>query len=164
MNKLLASSVMILTSLVVGVGTAYAAHYYGGYSLHEASSASDHCLYHRPSMRVPSNAAGWQMDYNAWTYRKNYRSDIGCTVNNAGKSFPSNTYGIASHLARTDNLNAMCDFVSIGVPAGYSNGFGVGRAYNKQGVCNGTNNFTVWSKSTNFWTGTTSTSFMTGSF
>lgn len=156
---------LIVASFLLGVGAAHAAHNYGGYTLHQASSASDHCIYHRPSMRVPSNAPGQQMDFNGWIYRKDYRSDIGCNLNNAAKNFDSGTYAIQAILARTDNLSSICSYTSnVNAPSGTS-GYGWGRPYSKQGICNGTNNFTVWSKATSWWNGGLQTSsFMTGSF
>jgi hypothetical protein len=118
---------------------AYATTYQSGLSYIGEDATAQRCYYHQALARVPSNAGGYALDFNAFIYKKVRSPVSGCSTGAAGANFNNGEAFVQAYLLKTSDAS-VCSSTSGYQPTGYPS-FGVGKAYNPSSPCSGVKNF-----------------------
>jgi len=131
----------IIASIVLVPGAAGAAD--TGWRVVGFGTTPDACYYGRAQAIVPA-ANGSNVDIKSTLRKKDLNN--GCSINYANKSFDTQEGSVRAILYRTSDYNICTSTSEVTVPSGYSTGFGVGKTYNKSGICASSPYFTVESQ------------------
>jgi len=130
----------ILATMFLSPGVAGAASADTGYRVVGFGITPDACYYSRAQSVVPASN-GSNVDIKAFMRKKDLNN--GCSLSWANKSFDTQEGSVRAILYRTSDYNICTSTSETTVPSGYPLGFGVGKTYNKSGICASTTYFTV---------------------
>jgi len=129
--------VAYIVALAAGVGVAYAVTYDTG--LHAVGNLVSYCYYAQGKAVVPA-ANGMQVDIKAFVYKK-VRPGA-CSSTYAGSLFYAGESEVQAVLYRSSDMVVCASTGRVQTPS-TSSSWGVGKTWNKSGVCASTKSFVV---------------------
>jgi hypothetical protein len=126
-----------LVALGVGAGVAYAVTYDTG--VRSIGNLTSYCYFGRAQAQVPA-ANGMQVDLKAYVYKKS-RSSV-CSVSYPSVSFYAGEAEVQAVLYRASDM-AVCTSTGRVATPSTSSSWGVGKTWNKSGICATTTSFVV---------------------
>ncbi|MEI8238871.1 MAG: hypothetical protein WCI22_05580 [Actinomycetota bacterium] len=136
-RKLMVAVVAYVAALATGVGVAFAVTY--DTSLHAVGNLVSYCYYARAeAVRPASN--GMQVDIKAFVYKK--QRTTACSSTFPGSNFYNGESEVQAVLYRASDMVVCATTGRVRTPSTTS-AWGVGKTWNKSGVCATTTSFVV---------------------
>jgi len=137
-RRLAAIVVAYALALGAGAGVAYAVTYDTG--LHAVGNLVSYCYYAQGKAVVPA-ANGMQVDIKAYVYKK-VRLSTGCSSTYAGSLFYTGESEVQAVLYRSGDMVVCASTGRVRTPSTTAS-WGVGKTWNKSGVCASARSFVV---------------------